>query len=136
MITNVSSKESSYNAVDIFEKESAWGMETLINLYGCDLDTIKDEATIRRYIVELCELIDMKRYGEPMIGRFGEGKLYGYSVIQLIYTSSIVAHFSEYDGRVFIDIFSCKKFLPKVAAEFSSEFFEAKNMEYTTLIRN
>jgi S-adenosylmethionine/arginine decarboxylase-like enzyme len=64
----------------------------------------------------------MRRYGEPVIERFGEGNLYGYSIMQLIHTSSITMHFSEMDNRAFIDIFSCKGYEPDDAATYCADY--------------
>jgi len=119
-----------------FKDNGYWGQECLINLTGCDLETIKSGDKIKEYIEKLCDIIDMEMYGPTMLERFGSGHLYGYSVMQLIRTSSITCHFAEEDGRVFIDIFSCKHFGPKVASNFTSDFFNAESCEFETIFRD
>lgn len=108
----------------------AWGMSAMINLKECNADLIKSAAHIQDYVIQLCKLIDMKRYGDVQIVRFGTGDKAGYSMVQLIETSCITAHFSDDTGAAYIDIFSCKVFSPAEAADFSKKFFEAKDHDY------
>lgn len=136
MIKFASPDASDEELVEEYKEKKYWGMETLINLYDCDRELIKDPKHIERYIIELCEVIDMHRFGNPIIERFGAGNLYGYSAVQLIHTSCITAHFAEESGDVYIDIFSCKAFSAKLAAKFTAEFFKAKNYENKTLFRD
>jgi hypothetical protein len=133
-------KEFTSDADDVIIKEfrdnKLWGIETLVNVYGADKECIKDPVYILEFVEDLCDLIDMKRYGEPFIERFGEGELYGYTLVQPIYTSCITAHFSEIDGRIFFDIFSCKDFPPSVVAKFCMNYFHGTKEEHRTLLRD
>lgn len=112
-----------------------WGKSLAINLYDCDISPISDPESIKRYIREVIELIDMKAHGPTYIDRFGEGELEGYSAMQFIETSSITVHCDEPDRRCFIDIFSCKPFETKKAEDFSKKYFKAKKIKSATLIR-
>ena len=38
----------------------------------------------------------------------------GFTVVQIIVTSSIVAHFVDSLGHIYLDVFSCKRFDPVV----------------------
>lgn len=136
MIKFASPDASDEELVEEYKEKKYWGMETLINLYDCDRELIKDPKHIERYIIELCEVIDMHRFGNPIIERFGAGNLYGYSAVQLIHTSCITAHFAEESGDVYIDVFSCKHLAPTVAAEFSRKFFKGKREEHQTIFRD
>ncbi len=113
-----------------------WGLLASINLYGCDPVLIREPEAIRQYVIELCGLIDMKRFGEALIQRFAEGYYEGVSLMQFIETSSVTAHFDEQENRAFIDIFSCKFFDSKTAAEFSRKFFKASKYELNILTRD
>ena len=103
-----------------------WGRSCSVDLHGLDIKFINPE-TIRKYVRELCKLLKMKRHGPTRIGRFGHGKLRGYSMMQFIETSSITAHFDDKGRRAFIDIFSCKKFNSKKVVKFSQKFFRAED---------
>jgi hypothetical protein len=48
-----------------------WGVSSCIDLYDCDLSLMQDEAAIRRFVRELCDLIRMRRFGETQVVRFG-----------------------------------------------------------------
>ena len=114
----------------------SWGLLATINLYDCDAELIKTPKELERFVIELCDLIDMKRYGQAMIERFAEGPLEGYSMLQFIETSSITCHFDEEANRAFIDIFSCKYFNSQVAAEFCQQFFKGGHYKMQNIIRS
>lgn len=103
-----------------------WGRSASIDLHGCDHTLVCDAKAIHRYIEQLVKVLNMKKVGPMRIKRFGHKELRGYSVMQFIETSTIVAHFDEYANRAFLDIFSCKRYNPGKAAEFSKKFFKAQ----------
>ncbi|NYZ77470.1 polyamine aminopropyltransferase, partial [Candidatus Micrarchaeota archaeon] len=123
-----------------YEKMKAWGMLTSLDLHGCDMKKVESKETIEKWIIELCKLIDMKRYGEPHVVYFGDNpKVSGYSAFQLIETSGITGHFglgpTGKDGYAYVDIFSCKHFDPFKAAEFTKKWFGAKEYRINTIYR-
>ena len=104
--------------------QSAWGIVTSIDIYNCDPQTIRSAEMIRKFVVELCDLIEMKRYGKTVVVHFGEDeKVAGYSMTQLIETSLISAHFANLTNTVYLDVFSCKPYEPGVVADFAQRFF-------------
>jgi S-adenosylmethionine/arginine decarboxylase-like enzyme len=108
-------------------KATPWGWHLVLNLYDCDLEKISSAEVIRKFVIALCELIEMRRFGEPTIVNFGDDpKVTGYSLVQLIETSNICAHFADNSRSAYFDIFSCKKFDPEVAANFCAETFGAQ----------
>ena len=116
---------------------NTFGMEVVLDLYDCNLVTIRSKEKLQEYTRELCQVIGMTPYGAPFAEWFGsnEAKTAGYSIVQLIETSSITGHFSEEWNSAYINIFSCKEFDPKQATEFSKDFFEADRVESTLQIR-
>lgn len=113
-----------------------WGISAVINLYGCDHQLIQSPLKIKKFAIQLCKLIKMQRHGNPLIERFGSDYYEGVSMMQFIETSSITAHFDEQEDRAFIDIFSCKDFNAKIAADFCQKFFKAKKCKLKIIIRN
>ena len=109
--------------------ENIFGWELLLDLHACDLEKISSRDWIEKFAVEVCECLQMKRFGDPFIEHFGHDKLEtaGYSLVQLIETSSVVAHFSEFKRTAYLDIFSCRPFDGDTVARFSQEFFGAQN---------
>lgn len=107
-------------------KGKSWGLEVQIDLGGCDKDIIRDADKIKQFVIELCDLIEMKRFGETTVVHFGEDeKVAGYSMTQLIETSLISAHFANLTNAAYINVFSCKEYDPKVVEDFCAEYFKA-----------
>ena len=123
-------------APEVVGAAGAWGMSTSVDLQNCDPDAIRSREHIRDYVVRLCELIEMRRFGECQIVHFGEGRVAGFSMLQLIETSLISGHFANDSNRAYLDIFSCKPYDPAVVEQFSREFFSASaSVVHTTLRR-
>lgn len=119
-----------------YDEHQCWGMVASIDLYDCHPQHIKTPEKIRALINGLCQKIKMKQFGEPLIERFAEGALEGYSAMQFIETSSITMHFDETKNRAFIDIFSCKFFKPADAEAFCKNFLEAKQSKVLHFLRH
>jgi S-adenosylmethionine decarboxylase len=117
--------------------DGSFGMELILDLSGCSPESVREKESIVGYAQELCKVIDMKAFGEPFVERFAlDNKIAaGYSLVQLIETSSITAHFSEYWNKAYINIFSCKEFDPEAAAEFTKKHFSASEVKQTLLVR-
>jgi S-adenosylmethionine/arginine decarboxylase-like enzyme len=106
------------------EVPQPWGYHTLIDLKDCDPNLIRSRTHINAYVVALCNMIDMKRFGEPMIVHFGEDPhVSGYSLVQLIETSLVSGHFVNESNTAYIDIFSCKPYNHEKAIRFTQEAF-------------
>ena len=114
--------------------DGAWGMSTSVDLRDCDPAAIRSRERITQYVVELCDLIGMRRYGECQIVHFGEGRVAGYSMLQLIETSLISGHFANDTNCAYLDIFSCKSYDPETVEDFSRRFFGASaGVRHTTM---
>jgi len=119
-----------------FEKEQAWGLLTSLDIHDCDPNLIRDAEAIRKFVHELCALIDMKRFGDTYIVDFGEDpRVSGFSMTQLIETSLISAHFANQSNAVYLDVFSCKYYEPLTVAEFAKNFFKGKNYNIHIALR-
>ncbi|OGG11803.1 hypothetical protein A2Z00_01925 [Candidatus Gottesmanbacteria bacterium RBG_13_45_10] len=115
-----------------------FGQELVLNLVDCDPKKISSKKEIQKFVIELCDdVIHMKRYGKALIPHFGHNNpmTSGYSLVQLIETSSVTAHFSELKRSVYLNIFSCAWFDHDKAAAFCKKFFRAKRVEMNLLIR-
>ena len=110
-----------------------YGKELIIDLHHCDPSTF-NRKTIKKYFVELCDLIDMERcklswwddHGLPPEECQTDPHLKGITAVQFILTSNIVIHTLDLTGAAYINIFSCKEFDPKVAEEFTALYFRGK----------
>ncbi len=115
-----------------------YGQELTLNLYECSPEKISSGEEIKKFVIELCDnVIKMKRYGEAFIPHFGHENpmTSGYSLVQLIETSSVTAHFSEYKKSIYLNIFSCAWYDPQKTRDFCVKFFEAKRFEEHLVMR-
>ena len=126
---------ASFAPQEMVGEGKAWGLCTAVDLQDCHPDLIRNADHIRRYVVELCELIDMKRFGECQVVDFGSGRVAGYSMVQLISTSLISGHFANDTNNAYLDIFSCKGYDPAVVEAFSKDFFGARRSTATVTLR-
>jgi len=101
-----------------------WGRWCGLDLAECNPSTITNPLLIARYIEELCRLLEFRRYGEPVIVRFGNRpEIAGFSFTQLIETSLVSGHLVDASRCAFIDIFSCAPYSVSVAEEFTRTYF-------------
>ncbi|MCL2711911.1 MAG: S-adenosylmethionine decarboxylase [Methanomassiliicoccaceae archaeon] len=120
-----------------YKNDGEWGLMVSIDIGGCDPKKITSKEVITKFAIDLAEYINMKRFGDPTVVKFGENeKVAGYSLVQLIETSLISGHFADITNRAFIDVFSCREFPPKKTAEYCMKYFGGKTMEYSIAFRN
>ncbi|MBP8617692.1 MAG: S-adenosylmethionine decarboxylase [Candidatus Pacebacteria bacterium] len=116
--------------INKYNTSNPWGLAVSIDLKDCDLTKMTDAEYIKQFVKDLCELIDMRRFGETVVVNFGEEeRVAGFSMTQLIETSLISAHFANASRAIYLDIFSCKVFAPYKAAEFTKQAFGAKDYQ-------
>lgn len=117
--------------------DKLFGYELILDLYDCKKEIISSRKKLKEYVDKLCKLIKMKPYGDTLIPYFGAKTEFakGYSLVQLIETSSITGHFSELWDRAYINIFSCKAFDYAEAINFTRNFFKAQEIKHQFLRR-
>lgn len=87
---------------------------------------MQDAAAIKQFVLRLCEKIGVRRYGETQVVHFGdEPRVEGFSVMQLIETSLISAHFADASRAIYLDVFSCAPYEPETVAAYAKEYFKA-----------
>jgi S-adenosylmethionine decarboxylase len=87
-----------------------WGFHLALDIANCSPDCIRIKSNIEAFAEDLVESINMVAYGEPQVVKFGTGNKAGYTLVQLIETSNICAHFVEENDTMYLDVFSCKRF--------------------------
>lgn len=126
-VQEAATRLAAYQEMKDFSSEDigkAWGVACSFDIYDCNPDTIRDADEIKRFVRELCELIDMRRFGDTVVVNFGEDeRVAGFSMTQLIETSLISAHFANASNATYLDVFSCKPYDPSVVEKFALEFF-------------
>ena len=113
-----------------------WGQHLILDIAGCN-DNICSKKSIKLFVKELVDAIEMKAYGEPIIKHFAEHlpEAAGYSLVQLIETSAISGHFSDNNRDAYIDIFSCKEFDENKAVKVVEKYFDPQNIHSLCLKR-
>lgn len=112
-----------------------WGKHLILDAAGCSPKMIGCPTVITGFAKALVKRIDMVAYGEPQVVMFGSGNKKGYTLIQLIETSNIAAHFVEENNSMYLDVFSCKDFDPDVVKEAVHEYFDAQRFRTKTMLR-
>lgn len=115
---------------------AVFGKHLVVDAAGCNAG-IKDGAAIGRFARHLVQAIDMRAFGDPIVEHFGhdDPKTSGYSLVQLIETSNITAHFCDESGEAYFDVFSCKDFDPEVALAVIREHFAPSAINSQVLTR-
>lgn len=114
-----------------------WGYHAILDCSGCDYKQITSHDNIYAFTRELVKRIDMIAYGEPVIQHFAthDPNKAGYSMMQLIETSNICAHFVDKDCTMYVDVFSCKPFDIETVIATVKEFFGAQRVRPMFLTR-
>lgn len=113
----------------------AWGLHCVSNVFRCNPYSIRDATNIYNFNKALVQRIDMKAYGPPQIVHFGTGNKAGYTLVQLIETSNICAHFVEETNDFYLDVFSCKPFRQEDVDAVIQRYFQPTSIQSYTLLR-
>ena len=112
-----------------------WGYHLMLDCGRCSISAVTNPETITTFAKTLVERIDMVAYGEPQVVHFGKEEKTGYTLIQLIETSNIAAHFIDQNGDAYLDVFSCKRFDIEVVKATVEEFFGPETLKINYLER-
>jgi len=114
-----------------------WGYELILDCAGCHVPSIQSRDNVYNWIKHLIRAIDMEPIGEPHIeytaAEFPDKA--GFTAIQIIVTSSIVAHFIDSTGELYLNVFSCKEFDNDVVIKSVEDAFLAKKIRINFLTR-
>lgn len=102
-----------------------WGIHLILDCGDCNRKAITNRTTIEEFSKELVKAIDMVAYGQPKVVHFADHdeEKAGYTLVQLIETSNITAHFCDKSGDGYIDVFSCKDFDPQIVINVVRNYF-------------
>ena len=108
----------------------------MLDCSGCSHAAITSSTVINAFTKNLVKEIDMVAYGEPQIVKFGSGNKAGYTMVQLIETSNICAHFVDEDDTMYLDVFSCKPYDPKIVEQLVRTTFGPKKVRSNFITRH
>ena len=112
-----------------------FGYHLMLDCSGCV--GIDNKENIYNFIKDLVPRIDMLAHGEPIIEHLlpGDPKQ-GYSLMQLITTSNICAHFVESDNSSYFDVFSCKNFANETVINVVNQYFSPGKIKINFITRH
>jgi len=114
-----------------------WGYHLILDCGHCDPIKMSNYANVDKWIRQLVKAIEMQPIGEPRIeytaGEFLDKA--GFTVVQVIVTSSIVAHFVDNLNQIYLDVFSCKQFDSAVVERSMIDYFDAGKIRKYYLTR-
>lgn len=108
----------------------------IIDAARCVPSSIRDPKHISKFATTLVKRIDMVAYGKPQVVHFGTENKMGYTLVQLIETSNITAHFVEETNDMYLDVFSCKDFKKEDVRDVVKEFFNPEVIHENFLYRD
>jgi len=118
-----------------------YGYELIMDLHECPT-TIMTKGGVENYCKRVCELIDMNPEdfhiwaSNPEDYDSDSDHLHGVSAVQFITTSSLVIHTLPKMKRIYINIFSCKRFEAKDVSDFTKDYFAGQIVSITMLMRH
>lgn len=116
------------------EGKRYYGKHMLVHLTECN-EAILEMDSVKEFITNLVESIDMVAFGECHCHRFGEGEEVGLSAVQMIYTSNITLHTNDLHREAYLDVFSCKDYLEEDVIKSVKNVFNPKSVDYEIVWR-
>ena len=114
-----------------------WGYHLTLDCANCDRELIKSVDNVRDFVKELLVRIDMQPIGDTHVeytaAEFPDKA--GLTAVQIIVTSTIVAHFIDSTGDLYLDVFSCKQFDIETVMDTVNEYFKPAKMRPNYLTR-
>ena len=111
-----------------------YGKHMIMTCEACS-ESLLDVGIMKKFLQDLADAIDMIRYGEPTVARFGEGIEEGLSGVQLITTSALTIHTNDQARDLYLDVFSCKWFDEQTVIDFVKNFFAPEDYTYQVILR-
>lgn len=106
-----------------------YGKELILDLHDCKFDRVTQEY-LRDFLVSLVKQIDMSpekitfwEYEDEDEYNEAPAHLKGISGVQFISTSNVTIHALDEMKRVYLNVFSCKKFNSSIVKDFAVEYF-------------
>lgn len=115
------------------DENKPYGYELILDLHGCDVSRF-NRRHLRRYFKALCQAIGMTRcklefWDDKWVlpwRRQTSPHTKGSSAVQFILTSNVTVHCLDILEAVYVNIFSCKDFDPKIAEILTKTWFGAE----------
>ena len=125
---------------DIPKKPSAnddhWGYHLLMDMSGCNKN-IDNPEKVRAFLKELVQELKMKPLGPPVIIKVDDSENgRGVTGVQVITTSTITFHGDDQKWCVYLDVFSCAAYEPKIVFDTVKKYFAPKQIGHKWIYRD
>lgn len=111
----------------------------LIDLFGCDVKRLDDEALLKKMFNDLSRLMEMHVIAGPLIvryaGREGSPSGEGLSGFMIIAESHVSIHTDTRTRYASIDVYSCKEFDVESIENYLADAFKPDRIEKKLVIR-
>lgn len=121
--------------------KSLSGEELIIDAKECQ-GTLDNKEIIEKFIIELCDLCNMKRVGNMIAEYFPytqyniDNDLVGYTIVQIISVSSITIHIAEISKTVYFNFHTCGFLNDDKVVELFKSYFEPKSLRRRIINRD
>ena len=109
-----------------------YGQELILDIHNSDIERFT-ERLLNDFCKELCTEINMKaekftiwEYEDEKEYNKAPPHLKGISCVQFIETSNITIHALDEMKHVYLNVFSCKEFDPKIVIKMALKYFGGK----------
>jgi S-adenosylmethionine/arginine decarboxylase-like enzyme len=113
-----------------------YGLELIADIRGCDFSNLTRES-LGQFLIELVEQVKMTRHGDPLMWEDHSGipHLDGISAVQFIQTSNVVCHALTITKTMYLNLFSCREFVPEDAVSFTMNYWKADDENHSVIVR-
>lgn len=116
----------------------AW-CHLLIDLYGCDVNSLNDKELLEKALKDLSEIMGLRIIVGPIlvhyVGREGSPSGEGFSGFVIVAESHVSIHTDIRTGYASIDVYSCKRFDVQCIREYLTKVFKPTEIEKQLILR-
>jgi hypothetical protein len=90
-----------------------------------------DRDKVRDYLLRLAKELELRVYGKPLVhspGGQGKAENQGYDAFVPLIDSGISAYVWSAARLISVVVYSCKRFEPRLAVEFTRDYWQVKGL--------
>lgn len=115
---------------------SVWGKELIVDAKKARPSLVSDPEELKRFAAGLVKVAEMEPHGDPILEHFAEGTdLAGWTIVQLIVTSSLVIHACDQSKDIYLNLFTCGELKMDKTVSWIREQFEAEDFFFNIICR-
>lgn len=113
------------------------GQQLLLDCHNSNRALIQERINIENFMDELVCRTNLQATGKPIIehSSVNDPEQAGYTAVQLLVSSSIVAHFVISSGDIYLDVFSCQPFDHNMVKLVVQEYFKPTHIRCNFMTR-